>query len=53
VSILRIVPLRSSLALKTYTDTRKKSITLPLSDLSFADEVVSFTAGQPAARPVS
>lgn len=36
---------------KTYTDTRRKSITLPLGDLSFADEVVSFTPGQPAAAP--
>lgn len=36
---------------KTYTDTRKKSVTLPLGDLSFADEVVSFTPGKPAAAP--
>jgi OmpA-OmpF porin, OOP family len=34
---------------KTYVDTRKKSITLPLGDLSFADEVVGFTPGKPAA----
>lgn len=34
---------------KTYTDTRKHSITLPLGDLSFADEVVSFAPGKPAA----
>jgi outer membrane protein OmpA-like peptidoglycan-associated protein len=46
-----VTALSASAQPKTYTDTRKHSITLPLGDLSFADEVVSFTPGKPAAAP--
>ncbi len=35
---------------KEYRDSRGTSVVLPLGDLSFADRVVSFTAGQPAAQ---
>src|SRR5436305_15178315 len=35
---------------KVYTDSRGKSVRFPLGDLSFADEVVSFEEGKPAAQ---
>ena len=35
---------------KFYTDSRGKSVRFPLGDLSFADEVVSFEEGKPAAQ---
>jgi OOP family OmpA-OmpF porin len=40
-----------SAAEKIYTDSRGKSVRFPLGDLSFADEVVSFEEGKPAAQP--
>jgi OOP family OmpA-OmpF porin len=36
---------------KTYKDGHGGTVTLPLGDLSFADEVVSFTRGNPEAVP--
>lgn len=35
---------------KTYTDSRGMAVVFPLGDASFADEVVSFTAGTPPPR---
>lgn len=35
---------------RTYTDSRGKTIAFPLGEASFADEVVSFTAGTPPPR---
>jgi outer membrane protein OmpA-like peptidoglycan-associated protein len=37
---------------KDYVDSRGKKVVLPLGDASFADEVVSFEKGRPAARDV-
>lgn len=36
-------------AAKSYPDGRGGEVVLPLGDLSFADEVVSFTRGEPSA----
>jgi hypothetical protein len=37
---------------KTYRDGHKGTVTFPLGDLSFADEVVSFQMGEPHAAPL-
>jgi OmpA-OmpF porin, OOP family len=37
---------------KTYRDAHKGTVTFPLGDLSFADEVVSFQMGEPHADPL-
>ena len=42
---------QTSAKAKTYANGRGGEITLPMGDLSFADEIVSFTPGNPGASP--
>jgi OOP family OmpA-OmpF porin len=42
---------QTSAKAKTYPNGRGGEVTLPMGDLSFADEIVSFTPGDPAAKP--
>ena len=55
-SFVAVVPMLATLAVSAfsaeteYVDTKGTRIVLPLGDLSFADRVVSFEAGTPAAK---
>jgi outer membrane protein OmpA-like peptidoglycan-associated protein len=42
---------QATIAAKSYPDGRGGEVRLPLGDLSFADQVVSFRAGDPSAAP--
>jgi OOP family OmpA-OmpF porin len=51
--LLALLPaLAQTQTAKTYRDGHKGTVTFPLGDLSFADEVVSFQMGDPHASPL-
>ena len=51
--LLALLPaLAQTQTAKTYRDGHKGTVTFPLGDLSFADEVVSFQMGEPHASPL-